>query len=242
MAVFTYNYKIKYSDVGKNNKLTLRALVETLQEAAITHSEACNYGVNNIEQTHLAWLILDWKVKVFSYPNSNENIVVKTWPRTFNKLYSYRDFEVFDKNNNLIAIASSKWFAINSKTKKITKLTPEIINAYGEPFTKSVFEDAFKEKINVPEDLTLKFCYSIQRRDIDTNNHVNNLNYIDYALETLDDAIFNKSIFHNLEIIYKKEITPKESIKCYYSLEDSKHIITINNEDDSVLHAIIKLY
>ena len=242
MAIFTYNYKIKYSDVGNDNKLTLKALVETLQEAAIGHSEQAGYGVNDIEKTHLAWLLLNWKVQIMSYPKSNEAITIKTWPRVFDKLYSYRDFEVYDKNNNLIAIASSKWFAIDTESKKIRKLTPEITDAYGEPITTSVFEDAFKEKLLIPEDLTLNFNYLVQRRDIDTNGHVNNLNYIDYALETLDEEIFNNYTFNNLEVVYKKEIKLKESINCYYSLEDEKHIITIKNEDNSVVHAIIKLY
>lgn len=242
MAIFTYNYKIKYSDVGNDNKLTLKALVETLQEAAIGHSEQAGYGVNDIEKTHLAWLLLNWKVQIMSYPKSNEAITIKTWPRVFDKLYSYRDFEVYDKNNNLIAIASSKWFAIDTESKKIRKLTPEITDAYGEPITTSVFEDAFKEKLLVPEDLTLNFNYLVQRRDIDTNGHVNNLNYIDYALETLDEEIFNNCTFNNLEVVYKKEIKLKESINCYYSLEDKKHIVTIKNEDNSVVHAIIKLY
>ena len=242
MAIFTYNYKIKYSDVGVNNNLTLKALVEALQEAAISHSEQAGYGVNNIEKTHVAWLLLDWKVQIMSYPHSNESITIKTWPRNFDKLYSYRDFEVYDKNNSLIAIASSKWFAIDTENKKIRKLTPEITEAYGESVTNSVFNEPFKNKVTVPEDLKLNFTYTTQRRDIDTNGHVNNLNYIDYALETLDEDIFNNITFNNLEIVYKKEIKLKENIKCYYSFEYNRHIITIKSEDDSTLHAIVKLF
>lgn len=242
MAIFTYNYKIKYSDVGTNNKLTLRAFVETLQEAAIGHSEIAGYGVNNIEKTHIAWLLLDWKVHIISYPHSNESIIVKTWPRVFDRLYSYRDFEVYDKDNNLIAIASSKWFAIDTESKKIKKLTPEITDAYGEPVTKSVFDEPFKNKITTPDNFKLNFKCTTQRRDIDTNGHVNNLNYIDYALETLDEKTFNNTVFNNLEIVYKKEIKLKENINCYYSLENNKHIVTIKSEDDSTIHAIVKLY
>ena len=242
MAIFTHSYKIKYSDVGIDNKLTLKALVDTLQEAAIGHSEQAGYGVNNIKNTHIAWLLLNWKVQIISYPHSNELITIKTWPRIFDKLYSYRDFEVYDSNNNLIAIASSKWFAVDTESKKIRKLTSEITEAYGEPITKSVFEEPFKNKLTAPENLKLNFNYTVQRRDIDTNGHVNNLNYIDYALETLDENIFDNSTFKNLEIEYKKEIKPKENINCYYTCEDNQHIITIKNEDNSILHAIIKLF
>lgn len=242
MAIFTYEYKTKYTDVGANNKLTLKALVSMLQEAAISHSEEAGYGVSNIEKTHLAWLLLNWKVQILSYPHSNQVITIKTWPRVFDKLYSFRDFEVFDENNNLVAIASSKWFPIDTETKRIKKLTPEITDAYGETVTKSVFEDPFEEKIKVPEELKLNFNYGVQRRDIDTNGHVNNLHYIDYALETLPKEIYNSNEFDNLEIHYKKEIKHGELINCYYSFEDNKHIVTIKNKDNSVLHSIIKLY
>lgn len=242
MAIFTYEYKIRYTDVGPDNKMTLKALVSTLQEAAISHSEEAEFGINNVEKTHLAWLLLNWKVQVISYPHTNDMLTIKTWPRIFDRLYSYRDFEVFDINNNLIAIASSKWFAIDTENKKIKKLTPEITEAYGEVVSKAVFETAFEEKIKPPEDGKLGFNYKIQRRDIDTNGHVNNLNYIDFALETLAEEIYNNTKFNNLEVIYKKEIKQNENINCFYSFENNKHIILIKNEDNETVHAVVKLY
>ena len=90
--------------------------------------------------------------------------------------------------------------------------------------------------------MELNFNYEIQRRDLDTNGHVNNLHYLDFAFETLPEDIYTTCNFENLEIFYKKEIKYKEIINCYYSLENNEHIITIKNNDDSVLHAIIKLY
>ena len=242
MAIYTYNYKIKYSDIGIDNKITLKALVDTLQEAAIAHSDQAGFGVNNIPNTHLAWLLLNWKVEIKSYPILNDVITVKTWPRIFDKLYSYRDFEIYDKNNNIIGVASSKWFAINTENKKIIKLTPEITESYGGTTQKEVFSCAFNKKIEEPQESKLNFTYKIQRRDLDTNNHVNNLNYIDYALETLDDSIYNNLIFNNLEIVYKKELKLNEIINCFYSFKDNKHIITIKNNDNSIIHAIINLY
>ena len=127
-------------------------------------------------------------------------------------------------------------------SQKIKKLTPEITQAYGGITQKQVFEFAFDEKIKEPEEQKLNFYYTIQRRDLDTNNHVNNLHYIDYALETLDEDIYNNLTLNNIEIIYKKEIKLKDNINCYYSLENNKHIITIKNEDNSIIHSIIILY
>ena len=242
MGVFTYSYKVKYSDIGRNNKLTLKSLVAFLQESAGGHSAVAGFGVNDIPKTHRTWLLLNWKVKMFFHPHINEILTINTWPRTMDKLYSYRDFEVFDSKNNLVAIASSKWIFVDTETKKIKKITSEVSEAYGGPVDKSVFETPFDEKIIISDNLKLNFNYTIQRRDIDTNGHVNNLHYIDFALETLDEDIYNENEFDNLEIIYKKEIKYKDNINCYYSFENDKHTITIKNNDNSIIHAIVKLY
>lgn len=242
MGVFTYKYTVKYFDIGRNNKLSLKSLVTILQEAAGSHSGKAGYGLNDIPKTHLTWLLLNWKVKMLCHPVWNEKLTVKTWPRAMDKLYSYRDFEVYDNKNNLVAIASSKWILVDTETKKIKRITPTISEAYGGIVNKSVFETPFDEKIAIPDQLDLNFKYTIQRRDIDTNGHLNNIHYIDIALETLNENIYNEKEFNNLEIIYKKEIKYQEKITCYYSFQNNQHIVTIKNEDNTIVHAIVKLY
>ena len=241
MGIYTETYKLKYHDIGKNNHLNLKSLISYLQEAAGEHSSSVGYGLNDKSKTHIAWIILDWKVKMFAHPKYLEEITIKTWPRILEKFYSYRDFEVYDSTSNLIAIASSKWIMINSETGKIERVNEKIINAYG-IVEKSVFDKPLNEKPREPEDLKLNFKYKIQRRDIDTNGHVNNINYISYAIETLPEEIYENNEFNNIQIHYKKEIKYGEKIKCYYSFKNNKHVITIKNEDDSILHSIVKLY
>ena len=53
-------------------------------------------------------------------------MTVKTRSRDTNNLYTYRDFEIYDENNNLICIASSKWGLLSTKTGHITQITDEI--------------------------------------------------------------------------------------------------------------------
>ena len=241
MGIYSEKYIIKYSDIGKSNKLSLRCLTNYLQEAACAHSNLIGYGLNDIPTTHVAWLLLDWKVKMFSHPKHREEITINTWPKSFEKFYSYRDFEIVDGNNNIIGLASSKWLLFNTENKKIEKVSDTIANSFG-IVNKNVFKDYLDEKPKEPVSSNLNFVYEIQRRDIDTNGHVNNLHYIDYALEALPVEVYNSNEFDNMEIYYKKEIKYGETINCYYSFEDNKHIITIKNKDNSVLHSIIKLY
>ncbi len=241
MNSYSKKVTLKYSDIGIANKLNLKSLIKYLQDAAGEHSDLAGYGISNIEKTHLAWLVLNWKVKMISHPHYNEEITIKTWARSLEKVYSYRDFEILDSNNNLVAIASSKWLLVDSNTKKIKHITEDIVNSYGLN-NKAVFNVNLDEKPKVPENNSLNFTYKVQRRDIDTNHHVNNLFYIDFALETIPENIYLSNEFNNIEIFYKKEIKYGEIINCYYSFEDNKHIVTIKSEDNSILHSIITLY
>lgn len=241
MSIYSEKIKLKYDDIGKSNRLNIKSLIKYFGDIAGNHSSSCGYGLNDIPTTHITWLLLNWKVKMFSHPKYNEELTINTWPRIIEKFYSYRDFEVFDSNNNLVAIASSKWVMINAETKRIKRISNEIINAYSiEP--KSVFTEPLNDKPKIPDNLKLNFTYTIQRRDIDTNGHVNNLHYIDYALEALPEDVYNSNEFDNIEIHYKKEIKYGETINCYYSFENNKHIVTIKSENNSVLHSIIQLY
>ena len=241
MNSYSKKVTLKYSDIGIANKLNLKSLIKYLQDAAGEHSDLAGYGISNIEKTHLAWLVLNWKVKMISHPHYNEEITIKTWARSLEKVYSYRDFEILDSNNNLVAIASSKWLLVDSNTKKIKHITEDIVNSYGLN-NKAVFNVNLDEKPKVPENNSLNFTYKVQRRDIDTNHHVNNLFYIDFALETIPENVYLSNEFNNIEIFYKKEIKYGEIINCYYSFEDNKHIVTIKSEDNSILHSIITLY
>ena len=241
MGYVNADITVRYEDVDKNNNLTIKGFLKYLIDVAAKHSDIAGYGLNNISKTQVAWLILDWKVQVLRYPKTSEIIHIITWTRNINKLYSYRDFEVFDDFGNRIAIASSKWVLVNFYTKSITKITQEIIDAYG-PINKNIFENEIA-KITEPNEIyTNRFDYTILRRDLDTNNHVNNLNYLDFAVETLPKNVYENMTFSNISVMYKKQCLIGDKISCLYTTnEKNEHIVVIKSGDLQTLHAIIVL-
>ena len=175
MDIYSYNLKVDFSDVGENNRLSNKGILRIMQEVAGLNSDAKGYGLNDTPKTGLAWLILNWKLKVFSRPKWNTNLTIKTWTRSSNPLFSYRDLEIYDDKNDLVAIATSKWILFDVNKKSITKLPQEVQESFN-CIDKSVFSEKIKEKLKEPESSKLVLKYKIQRRDIDTNHHVNNLN------------------------------------------------------------------
>jgi len=240
MGILTYEFRACANDVGETNKLTNKGFLRLMQEAAISASESVGYGPNTISKTRVFWVLLNWKLEVYSRPSWNGKVVIKTWPRNMIKYYSARDFEIYDENNDLIAIASSKWVLV-SLDKGVIKIPEELDKEY-DCYDKSVFSEPL-DKISEPEDSVCTFEYIVQRRDLDTNHHVNNTIYLDYAYEALPKEVHENLDFKNIEIMYKHEAKQGDNISCFYKkLETGEHVITIKNSEANKLHAIVKLY
>ena len=130
---------------------------------------------------------------------------------------------------------------INVDSKKITKVLPEVIEKYN-PNGKSIFDEKMTEKLKEPEHLKLTYKDTIGRSKIDTNNHLNNLYYLDYAIESLPEDVYQKEDFNNIEIMYKTAVKYKDKIKCFYAKEGDKQVIVIKSENLEHINSIIKMW
>ena len=237
-------YKILLKDVGKNNRIKNKGILEILENAGAHHSDMVGYGVNSIATTSLAWILLDWKLKVIKRPTYGTLLNTRTWARKTEKVrktYTYRDFEIYDENNELLAIATSKWAIIDINTVKISRITDEMMEKY-KMEEKSVFGIDELDRIKIPEKIDKEVKYEIRRREIDLNGHVHNLNYLDIAYEVLPEDVYEKRPFDNVRIQYKKEIKYGDKIICDYCQEGDKSFVTIYNEDKTIIHAVVVLY
>ncbi|MCI8470729.1 MAG: hypothetical protein HFJ35_04520 [Clostridia bacterium] len=239
--IYKEKFKIGLKDVWKGKEVSNKAILEYLEDIASYHSDSVGYGINTTDSTHLTWLLLDWKVKIIKRPEYGQTLEIHTWSRYIVKCYAYRDFEIYDENNNLCVIASSKWLLINNQTAKIAKVEQEMADKYESELDKSVFEEKEIEKIKEPENYKSSIIYQVKRKDIDVIGHVHNLYYLDIAYETLPQEVYEQRPFNEIRIMYKKEIKLGDKVKCKYAYQNNKHIVGIKSQDEKTLHAIIEL-
>ena len=241
--IYKEKFKIGLKDVWAKDEVSNIAILEYLEDIAAYHSDSVGIGVNTTEETHVNWLLLDWELEVLKRPKYGQVLEIHTWSRGIEKFYAFRDFEVLDEQGNVIAKAMSKWVLINIQTEKLERVTDEILFKYNPELDKFAFgPDEDFEKLKEQENYAREVKYSVKRSDIDVNNHMHNINYLDLANEALpDDIYFNSKEFDFFQISYKKEIKLGENVRCKYLYENGKHMIAIKSEDNSKLHAIIEL-
>lgn len=235
-----HKFYIGLSDINTKKELTNTCLLRYLEDVAGLHSEIAGYGVSDMNTTRKSWILLSWKVKVLNRPLVNDTLNIKTWSRCIDKFYAFRDFEVRNQYDEVICIATSKWVFIDIDKGKLVKISDEVVQKY-KPEYKNVFEEHDLEKLKEPDNYINKTDFKITRNLIDINKHLHNIYYLDIAKEALPEDIGLSNELNDFEVMYKKEIKLGETVKAIYSKDGDYHYITIKNEDESIIHSIVKL-
>ena len=238
--IFENEIRTGIEDVGKNGLITDKAILKMLENVGGYQSDEIGYGVLDIPTNGVSWVILEWKVKVIDRPRYGEKLLVRTWGRNPRKAYTFRDYEIYNSSHKLCVIATTKWALINMKTRKVEKITDDIVAKY-KMEDRCVFEDRTIERIKIPTEFTNSTEYQIRRCNIDINGHLHNTYYMDLAEEALPEKVYQTRPFENIRISYKNEVKLGDIVECKYSYQNNKHIIVIQNKETEILNAVVEL-
>lgn len=196
---YAHKYLVGYSDINKDNKMKLSRIIDMFQNIATWHSKMIGYGASEMIKLNMGWLVLGWKIKILKYPVADELIEIRTWSKSPKGLHAYRDFEIVDENGDTLILAESSWILYDLLNKKPIRLPEEMMSKYG-----SIDRNALESGISkIREEKISGSTLNIvpMKRDIDTNNHINNAKYIEFFEEILPaDVKINE-----IEIQYRRQ-------------------------------------
>lgn len=233
MEVYRNRVRVTYGEVDGALRLTHRGAMSIMQEAAIVHSSQAGYAVEDVARTHVIWMVVRWRVRLTGRARWNDALTVETWPRSMNRLTSVRNFRLLDGDENEAAVGESEWLLVSTDTGRVTRITPEIASAY-ELVDRDVFDSPLPP---VEPGEGEEICrLPVRRSDIDTNHHVNNLVYLDYALEALPEDAW-KAGFSEVSVIYRRQLLLGDTVSCRYRRQGDLHVVDLCTGD--VLHATV---
>lgn len=237
-AIFENEYSVMYTDIDNNLEITDIAILKYLQEIGIFQTQEI-FG--SMITPKGVWVLLNWKIKKLKTLHWNEKFKLRTWAAKHTGPFAIRNYEIYNEQNELIVIASSKWVLMDVVTKKMVRNIEDIISKYIE-YDKMVFDDDIS-KLKEPENLEYTYNYIVQKRDIDTNGHVNNTKYLEIAYEALPETSYDKYSFKNIEVMYKHSafLGDKMHIGFEKQIIDGIEQYTIVIKSNEELNAIIRL-
>lgn len=215
------DYFVHYYDTDIRKQLTITGLMRYMEDIALLHSESVGLGLDFYYRNDVAWMLYKYDIMIKKLPFFMETINVMTEPINLARFYAYRFFEVTDTHSNeILATANSLWFFMDTKARRPTKITNYIAEGYRVPLdTKK--ELSIEDPSTVAEYSLVKE-FMIRFGDIDTNNHVNNIKYVEWALEVIPFEIFHDYDIRRLKVIYKKEGSYGKRIKTMAEICDKE--------------------
>ena len=185
--MYTFDTKIRYSELASDGKLSLGALINYFQDCSTFQSEALGVGVEALKQKERAWFLSSWQIEVDRYPKLLEPVKVGTAAWDFNGFYGYRNFALMDPAGSAFVRANSIWIFMDTRTGRPVKPLFEEVGIYGKETP--IPMEYLERKIPVSGEGKQMEPLYIGRHQIDTNGHVNNSQYVQVAAEYLPEGV-----------------------------------------------------
>lgn len=90
--MYSFDSRIRYSEVDKEGKITLNAILDYFQDASSFQSEDLGIGIQFLKERELAWVLSSWQIEIKRYPFYGEYVKISTWPYGFKGFFGYRNF------------------------------------------------------------------------------------------------------------------------------------------------------
>lgn len=221
---YTIDGRIRYSEIDHHGTVTLPGIINYFQDCSTFQSEDIGVGREVLMRKKRAWILSYWQVIVDRYPKMGETISVGTFSSGFQGLFGKRNFVMKDAQGQQVACAYSLWVYMDLETGRPTKPDQEEVEAYGEePALEMPYEG---RKIRLPEQTEELPSFPVRKYHIDTNEHVNNCQYVQMALEALPEEIQ----VHQLRVDYKKSAVLGDRIFPKYAKEEGRSVVELCDE------------
>lgn len=209
--VYSKNYEINYYDVDYGLRCKLSSIMNFLGDVGNSQAESLGETIESLYKNNCAWVFYKYDIKINEYPKYRDIITVETEPAGFKKFYAFRKYRIKNSEGKVIGEALALFFLINIEKRRPMRILPQQYIAYGA--SGDLEKNIDMEGIIQLEKEEYSKEFNIRYRDIDSNGHVNNVNYFEWAMESVPIEVVKNYELKRLKIIFEKETTYGDRIK-----------------------------
>lgn len=227
--MFSQTRRIEYSQLAPDKTVSIPDMLRFLQDTAVAHTTVCGYPLEKLAELRRAWILLSTHI-VFKKPILfPAEVTVKTWTYAFARAFGPRAFILENpETGEKYAEAATFWTYVDSETGRPKEIPADAAAVYGDdgPSEISYIRRApdFEAKEHFAD-------FRVLKRDLDSNHHVNNAKYVEYALE----AIPADMRITEMEIYYRHSAFLGETISLYSERDaDGRILANIKNESGEI--------
>ncbi|CAA3020006.1 oleoyl-acyl carrier protein thioesterase 1, chloroplastic-like [Olea europaea var. sylvestris] len=211
---------VRCYEVGINKTATVETIANLLQEVGCNHAQSVGFSTDGFATTltmrklHLIWVTARMHIEIYRYPAWSDVLEIETWCQSEGRIGTRRDWILKDyATGEVIGRATSKWVMMNQDTRRLQKVTDDVRDEYL-IYCPKTLRLAFPEENNASlkkiaklEDPVPHYKIGLvpRRADLDMNQHVNNVTYIGWVLESMPQEIIDTHELQTITLDYRRE-------------------------------------
>lgn len=225
--MYTADGRVRYSEVGTDRKLTMESLLDYYQDVATFQTEDLGIGIEYMMKKDLAWVLSSWQVVIERYPNVGENIKTSTIPYEWKGFMGYRNFLMRTAEGDTLSYANSIWVLMDMKKGLPVRIPQEVLDRF--ELCEKYPMDYEPRKIKVPDSGAHKDPIIVKQHHLDTNDHVNNGQYVKMAL----DFVPKDKTVYQMRADYRKSAKLGDTMIPVVTDEEDRYTICLEDESGS---------
>ena len=198
--IYSFTGRVRFSETDKDSILTFPSMLDYFQDTSTFHGEDCGLPIEMMKAENLAWILGAWQIRLYGEAKLGDTVTASTWAYDFRHCLGYRNYSLRAADGRLLAAADTQYVLMNSAAQ-----TPAHIPAhFAEGYTlekEARIDLGLSRKIAPAKPETALDPVTVSPYMIDTNNHVNNVQYIKTAMTCLPEAY----AFNCFRAEYKKQ-------------------------------------
>ena len=189
--MYSYDDRVRFSEADKDGYLRLEGILDYFQDCSTFQSEDLDVGMQYLDEFHLVWVLSSWQIVVERYPKMGERIKIGTVPYSIKGCFGHRNYMMFDEKGERIACANALWTLLDTRKMIPAKPTALMLQKY--LIEEKIQMDYAPRKITMPDNNTAcieeKEKIVVKKYHLDSNNHVNNGQYVRMAMDFLPETV-----------------------------------------------------
>ncbi|OHB66119.1 MAG: hypothetical protein A2Y76_03625 [Planctomycetes bacterium RBG_13_60_9] len=211
-------FTVKAFDCRPDGRIKLNALMQYLQEAAACHAEELGAGFADMSERHCFWILANIRLEIDREPRWTDSVVVRTWPSGCTRLTAAREFIGVAPDGGEWFRAGSEWMVLDRSSGRPQNLT-RLDLRLPEAGPKALAVPLHRLK---PAQESLPACtLQVPFSALDFNGHVNNTEYVRWALDALHRRLGRAIEIRAAQITYLAEAFEGDEVEVLVSDGDS---------------------
>jgi acyl-ACP thioesterase len=212
-TIWTETFRARYYEVGPDSCVTIQALCNYFQEAAGNHATRLGVGMQKLMEQRRSWVLSRMLIEMSAFPGWCDEVTVDTWPAGIERMFAIRLFRL-RCGGRMIGCGSSAWLLFDLDRRR--PLRPDFARDLAVEGPELGLSALLSGKVEPPGQCPWQRPFTVRTSDLDMNQHVNNVNYIDWALEAVPPETRRSCRLRRLQIEFLAECRENEQVisKC----------------------------